>query len=297
MDGRSAENAVGLRNLWQLAPGLGLSTTVQKIHPVSGIVTNDATALTGALEYTAPKDWKASTRLEWSDSLTATTWLGSAALAVKITPGLTALVRGLYNEQIAATPGTGSVLLGLAQFGLAYRPPDTDVWNALVRVERKRNDNGTLGAGLDVNEAADIFSAHLNVQPGARWVIDGRYGVKKAVDYLTGFPTAYTAQIVGARSVWDLDDKWDAGLQYYVELGANDGTSRQQAYGFEVGYLLVKNSWLSVGYNIRGVNDPDLAGQDYIQRAFYLRLRVKFDESIFRPRNNAQDLPAEAGTP
>jgi hypothetical protein len=261
------------------------------------VVTTDATALTGALEYTAPKDWKGSTRLEWSESQTAQTWLASAGVAARLDPSLTALARGLYSQQNSSTAGTGSLLLNQQQFGLAYRPIESDVWNVLGRLEHKRSDNATLGVGLAVDETADIFSVHLNVQPGASWVIDGRYGFKRAIDYLSAFPSYYTAQIVGARSVWDINRKWDAGLQYYVELGAADGTSREQAYGFEVGYLLVKNSWLSVGYNVRGITDPDLAGQDYVQRAFYLRLRVKFDENLFRPRNNAQALPADAQAP
>jgi len=209
---------------------------------------------------------------------------------------LTALARGLYSQQNGSA-AAGQMRLDLQQFGLAYRPVDTDVWNALARVEHKRNLNGTLGQGQNIDETADIFSAHFNVQPGRNWVIDGRYGIKRAIDYLNAIPTYYTAQIAGARAVWDLDDKWDAGLQYYIEKGASDGTARQQAYGVEVGYLLVKNSWLSVGYNVRGINDPDLAGADYTQRAFYLRVRVKFDENLFKPGNNAQALPAEAMVP
>jgi len=296
IDGRSAEAAIGLRNLWHLAPGLGLSTTVQRVHPISGTVNNEATALAGALEYTAPKDWKGSTRLEWSESPTAQTWLGSIGAAARLGPALTGLARGLYNQQNGSA-GAGSVRLGSAQFGLALRPVDTDVWNALARIEYKRNRNDTLGAGLNIDETADILSTHLNVQPGAHWTIDGRYGIKRAIDYLNAYPTYYTAQLLGARSVWDIDDKWDAGLQYYIEKGASDGTARQQAYGLEVGYLLVKNSWLSMGYNVRGIRDPDLAGGDYTQRAFYLRVRVKFDEDLFKPRNNAQALPAEAMVP
>ena len=297
IDGRSAEAAVGLRNLWHPAPGLGLSTSVQRIHPVSGVVTNEATALTGALEYTAPQNWKGSTRLEWSDSQTAQTWLGSAGVAARLNPSLTMLVRGLYNQQNPAAASAGTIHFDTGQLGFAYRPLQSDVWNALARVEIKRSENTTLGAGENIDEAADILSVHVNVQPNALWIVDGRYGFKRATDYLTNFPTYYTAQILGARSVWDLNSKWDAGLQYYIEAGANDGRSQAQAYGLEVGYLVVKNSWISVGYNLRGIHDPDLAGQDYIQRAFYLRLRTKFDEDLFKPRNNARALPAEAGSP
>jgi hypothetical protein len=291
IDGRTAEAALGLRNLWTLAPGLGVSTSVQEIHPISGVVTDTATALTAALQYTASPDWKGSTKVEWSKSETAETWLSSLGAAIKLNPDVTGLARAVYNEQLGLGATVGSVYLRQGQVGFAYRPVDNDVWNALAWIEYKRSFNSTLGTGLDIDESADIFSTHVNYQVDADWVINGRYGIKRAVDYAAGIITPYTAQILGARSVWDLNAHWDAGLQYFIETG-DIGAGRQQAIGGEVGYLVMQNVWLSIGYNLLGFRDPDLASEDYTQREFYLRLRVKFDENLFKPSHNAEALPA-----
>jgi len=291
IDGRTAEAALGLRNLWTLAPGLGVSTSVQEIHPISGVVTDTATALTAALQYTASPDWKGSTKIEWSKSETAETWLSSVGAAIKLNPDVTGLARAVYNEQLGLGATVGSVYVRQGQVGFAYRPVDNDVWNALAWIEYRRSFNSTLGTGLDIDESADIFSTHVNYQVDADWVINGRYGIKRAMDYATGIITPYTAQIIGARSVWDLNTHWDAGLQYFIETG-DIGAARQQAIGGEVGYLVMQNVWLSIGYNILGFTDPDLASEDYTQRAFYLRLRVKFDENLFKPSHNAEALPA-----
>jgi len=293
IDGRDAQAAVGLRNLWTLVPGLGLSTSLQEVHPISGVVTDTAKALTAALQWTGSQNWKASTRVEWSQSETAQTWLSSVGAALKINADITGLARGIYNEQLSLTPGTGSIYLRQEQLGFAYRPVDNDVWNALAWVEHKRSLNGTLGTGLDVDESADIFSTHVNYQISPDWVINGRYGIKRAADFTNGITSYYTAQIVGGRSVWDLNSRWDVGLQYFIETG-DIGNSHQQAVGGEVGYLVVKNMWLSIGYNLTGFRDQDLASEDYTQREFYLRLRVKFDENLFKPKNNAEALPANA---
>ena len=52
--GREAEAAIGLRNAWTLAEGLRLHTTFERIAPTEGATTtNESTAVTGALEYTA----------------------------------------------------------------------------------------------------------------------------------------------------------------------------------------------------------------------------------------------------
>jgi uncharacterized repeat protein (TIGR01451 family) len=293
IDGRSAEAAIGLRNLWTLAPGLGVTTSLQQIHPISGVVTDTATALTAGIQYTANPDWKASSRVEWSKSETAETWLSNVAAAAKLSPDLTALVRGVYNEQLSSSTGTGSVYLRQEQLGFAYRPVNNDVWNALAWVEHKRSINETLGLGLNLDESADIVSAHVNYQVDAGWLINGRYGIKRAVDYASGLQTAYTAQLLGARSIWDVSERWDVGVQYFIETGAI-GKDRQQAIGAEVGYLVMQNVWLSAGYNVSGFKDVDLASEDYTQKAFYIRIRVKFDENLFKPKHNDQALPADA---
>ena len=171
------------------------------------------------------------------------------------------------------------------------------MWNALALIEYKRDANSTLGAGLSTDEKAYIFSAHLNVQPSADWVINGRYGIKHATDLASGITTTGNTQLVGARSVWDLDPKWDVGVQCYTELAPSSLGGRQLAVGVEAGYSVMKNVWVSLGYNVTGFRDADLAGEDYTQRSVYLRLRFKFDENLFRPSNNAVALPASARLP
>jgi uncharacterized repeat protein (TIGR01451 family) len=294
IDGRSAEAALGVRNLWTLAPGLGLSTSVQEIHPVSGVVTDTATALTAALQYTASPLWKGSTKFEWSRSDTAETWLSSVGAALKMSRDLTGLARVVDNEQLGFAPGAGTALLHQAQVGLAYRPVDEDVWNALAWIGHKRSANPSQGMGPATDEAADILSTHVNVQLDADWVVNARFGLKRATDYAGGTTTPYTARLYGARSVWDLDRRWDAGVQCFVEDGVR-GTDRERALGGEVGYAVMRNVWLSVGFNVTGFRDQDLASEDYTQRGAYLRFRFKFDENTFRPSHNADPIPADPG--
>ncbi len=293
IDGRSAEAALGLRNLWHLTPGLALSTSVQQIHPIFGVVSNEASALTAAVAYTGSSIWKGSSRLEWSKSASSQTWLATAGAAAKLNDDFTVLSREVYNRQLETTAAGGAIRLDQALIGIAYRPVNSDLWNALARVEFKHSENSTLGLGLNTDDSAKIFSANVNFQPTADWVLSGRYGIKWAADLANGFDTHYTAQLFGGRSVWDISSQWDIGVQYFVEVG-NDAATQLQAVGAEVGYLVMKNMWLSVGYNVLGFRDPDLAGEDYTQRAFYLRLRVKFDENLFKPSNNSVALPADA---
>ena len=292
IDGRSARAATGLRNLWTIAPGVGLSTSVQQIHPLAGVVSDKSTALTGAIQYTADPNWKGSTRLEWSRATTSQTWLATLGAAAKLDDDFTALGRVAYNAQTSDKPGVGSIHLRQAQVGIAFRPVASNALNALARLEFKRNQNSTLGQGLNIDESANIFSTHLNYQPSANVAINGRYGVKWAADYSQGLTSTYTSQLIGGRATFDINSQWDAGVQYFVSLGGKGFSVYQQAVGFEVGYLVKKNLWVSGGYNFKGFSDPDLAGEESTQRGAYLRLRFKFDEALFQANGTTASVSA-----
>ena len=55
---------------------------------------------------------------------------------------------------------------------------------------------------------------------------------------------------------------------------------RRSALGGEVGFQLQRNLWLSAGYNVTGFADRDLVSSNFTTRGMFVRLRVKFDESV-----------------
>jgi len=278
LHGRSSEAAVGLRRLWRLENGLGLSGSLQRIKPMSGVVIDDSSAVTLGADYAVASDWKASGQAQWQTSATTRSWLLTAALAQKLDEEWTLLNRALYSVQRNLGAAGGERQIVTAQSGAAYRPVQTNVWNALGRIEYKRDADSTLGAGLMRDESAWIISSHVNVQPDRRWLVTGRYAAKWATDRSNGLDSKSFTQLAGARSTWDLTERWDIGLQGYRLWG--DGAA-ENAVGVEVGYLAWKNLWLSLGYNIKGFNAAELAGEAYTQRGLYLRMRFKFDENLF----------------
>ncbi len=294
LDGRSSEAALGLRKLMRLSSGLGLSASVQRIKPISGAVTEDSSAVTLGADYTAAADWKASGQVQWQSSTTSRSWLLSGALANKLDERWTLLNRGLYSVQTSAGAAGGERELITAQSGLAFRPAASDVWNALGRIEYKRDQDSTLGPGLSRDESGLILSTHLNVQPSRAWVSSARYAVKWGRERANGISSRSLTQLVGGRSTWDLGERWDIGVQAYRLWG--DGAA-ETAVGVEAGYLAWKNLWLSMGYNIKGFRASDLAGEAYTQRGLYLRLRFKFDENLLAPTAATPALRSEAGQP
>ena len=65
---------------------------------------------------------------------------------------------------------------------------------------------------------------------------------------------------------------------------------RSQGGSAEIGYRIIKNLWIAAGYSFNKY-DADLAGDGYQGQGPYLRLRVKFGESIFKDLREALASP------
>lgn len=294
LQGRSSEAAVGLRRQLRLDNGLGLTASVQRVKPVSGLAIDDSSAIALGADYTVADDWKASGQLQWQTSVNSRSWLVTAALANKLDEDWTLLNRALYSLQSSQAPGGGERKLITAQAGFAYRPVATNVWSALGRIEYKRDLDSTLGASLNRDESSWVFSAHTNLQPSRSWLVSGRYAARWAQDRSSGIHSSSFTQLLGARSTWDITNSWDAGLQAYRTWG--NGTA-EDAVGVEVGYLAMKNLWLSLGYNIKGFSARDLTGEAYTRRGLYMRMRFKFDENLFAANDVSSSMSSGPSAP
>jgi len=283
-NGREAEAAIGLRNNWHLAKGLVANTGVESIRTLNGVSANSV-ALTGGVDYTAHEDWKTSARMEWRGSTTSTNILNTVGFAARLNDSWTFLGRNVLastkTKSTSGTPG-GTHLQDRLQFGFALRDSARNRWNALSMFEVKTDNDGTL-ATLPTRSTVGIFSATANYQISAPFTISGRYAAKLSLNSDNALSSSATTQLVGGRAMWDLTKKWDVGVAASTtySLGYN---SKQYGMGFETGYRLISNLWISTGYNLVGYRNADLTGEDVTRRGAFIRMRFKFDESIFAPR-------------
>ncbi|MFN7211422.1 MAG: hypothetical protein ACK5US_00585, partial [Lysobacteraceae bacterium] len=267
------------------------------------------------LDWTASELWRAATRVELrrTDDSSRTpgdeafdTGLWQLRVGRKIDRDWTLLARNYFLRTDYAA--RGDVLQNRTQVGLAYRDTDTNRVNALARYEYKLEDDDSglgvaTGIGLppvlggaprdSVRSRAHIVSTHADWHPSRPWWLTGRLAAKWQDDRFTSadgrvVDDDFNAWLASGRAVYDVTENWDLGLlgaTFRGEDGAN-----QYAYGVEVGRLLRQNLWLSVGYNWAGFEgDPDLARYEYTRDGFYLRLRFKFDETLFMADPYASD--------
>ena len=307
LDGRSAQAALGVRNTFKVTDqlrltagvehtrSLGASNSVNSGNGFAAAGQGESTALTGGAEY-SNAGFKSSGVLEARNGNDATTRLFSAGAGYKLNPEVSLLARSVMSDSQGQGANAGNERhLQRHQIGLAYRPVDTDTWNALARYEYRAervvgggNAAGALSGGsafgsdsgnasLPGITSANIVSAHLNFNPDRGTVITARYAAKvsRADDGLLA--STYWAQLLQARWTKDLNKDWDIGVQAGGLYGKGGGL--QKTAGVEVGYQAYKNLWLSAGYNFVGLTDRDLTANEYTSKGVYLRLRFKFDET------------------
>jgi uncharacterized repeat protein (TIGR01451 family) len=282
--GRDAEAAIGLRNRWPIAEGLSLHTAFERVQSVSGdaIQDDDSTAASVGVAYTRNPRWKGTGRLEYRLGETQDAFLSTFGLAAKIDESWSFLGRNLlYMNGIQQQDrrSGGDDVLQRFQLGLAYRPTDTNRWNALGRYELKYEDDSE--NDWESRRLVHIVSTHLDYQLGPRLRSNARWAMKWA-QQLDGNPDdAAFGQLTAARLTYDIAEKWDVGV-----LGSVHTTGAMKAVdyglGAELGYLLGKNLWLSAGFNFFGFEDDDLTDGDYSNPGPYVRLRAKFDEDLFQ---------------
>jgi hypothetical protein len=288
IDGRAMQSAMGVRNTFEVTQSLRLTGGLEQVSALpgpNGTSTGESKAITGAFDWLGADEYKNRLRgsgsAEFRQATDSTSGLLTLGLAYKIDPDWSVLTRATANRVSNLSDGSMH-WLEREQIGFAYRPVDQNVWNSLFRYEHKADNwQGVVSTNvLPVNTTTDIFSAHLNYQPWQQDILSARYATKQSVTTSDGLRSTYGAHLLYGRWTHDISQDWDFGLQAGLLLG--DSGTQQHTLGAELGYQVSQGLWLSGGYNVLGLHDPDLAGADYTDSGFYLRLRFKFDERLFQ---------------
>ncbi|OKH30044.1 hypothetical protein NIES2119_31600 [[Phormidium ambiguum] IAM M-71] len=319
-NGMTGQGALGVRSGILIAPGLRLNLGFERIQ-------NDIFSTTGAgdrfpqpyavgqssyslgissrnsfsvgLDYTDNPNFKANTRVEYrTGGSEKDNFLVSATAAGKVSPSLTGLFRyqmGNFANQLADD-------LDLAdsmdlRLGLAYRNPNDDRFNALLKYEFRRNSATTpLIYEFDTDESgsAHVLSLEGIYAPSWRWELFGKYALRTANfqyediendtltqlgQFRTTFRFAYRMDIAG-------EVRW-IGQNNYSEWG----------WAAELGYYLTPDLRLGVGYSFGSVDDRDFSGfrsngGPYFQITFKVNeLFNGFGRQKPIPRPRPRDLP------
>ena len=297
IDGREIGGSIGLEQGIRLAPGLNLDLAYEKVFSTFGNSTAASTQFaqpfaTGSgasalglaggetysvgLSYTDNADFQASTRFEHRSSSRGSNTVFDLSALGRVSPALTIL--GDYRLASAANQRVSGVgTTSLLKLGLAYRKPQDDRFNALLRYEHRMNPNslptsGSLGTSTETQE--HLLSAEAIYAPNWRWELYGKYALRNSRTAISGadgdFSSSSTAQLAQARATYRLGYRWDVvGEARWV--GSRDYS--ETGFAVEGGYYPLPDLRVSAGYSA-GANDADF-GENRSAGGFYVGVTAK----------------------
>lgn len=307
IEGQRVGGAIGLEQGFNLGPGLRLDlgyerafntlngTTAagsQFVQPfavgtgASGLTTSDANTYTIGLSYTDNPDLQANARFEHRSSSQGSNTVFDTNVVGRLSPSLSTL----FSYQYADTANQSIRNLGATshlKLGLAYRDPNEDKINALVRYEHRLNPgsiptNATFGTTIDTAE--HLFSAETLYTPNWRWELYGKYAfrnsstsISRPADIGGDFTSSNSIHLAQLRATYRLDYHWD--LTGELRWIGGIGNYSETGYALEAGFYPTPDLRMYAGYSGGGATDRDL-GVDRSAGGFYLGVAAKIN-SLF----------------
>lgn len=246
-----------------------------------GLTSGDSFSV--GLAYTNNPDFQANARFEYSDTAQGSNTLITANALGRPTRDLTVLAQ--YQQASASN----QTLTGLGtsrdlKVGLAYRNPDSDKFNGLLRYEYRNNPStipDTLLFGNGTGTEDHLVAAEAIYAPNWRWELYGKFGWRHSKSFLA-------SDLVGTSSISLAQLRATYRLGYRWDVGGEVRWIRQNSTGFnevgasaEVGYYLNPNLRLAAGYAFGDVSDRDL-GNSRSASGPYFGVTLKLDNNLFK---------------
>ncbi|MCZ6599280.1 MAG: hypothetical protein O7A07_00400, partial [Acidobacteria bacterium] len=314
-EGSTLRSTSGIETSLPISAHGTLNLAAARIDTSQGDSRADFTTLGGGYEY-LDGAMRLSSRYELRLGETSTRHLLTASGAFHTSPSWTVFAReylSLLDPDADETSLRAEGLLGLTFRPLAGR------WRLLARVDHSTITGqpttaagvvpGIDGAliplrpGLGFGEprtvpAVNFDSLAITIAAGARIARDQRLAatlIVRLVDDGTfaEIPSTVT-DLLSLHYTAVVHKRWTVGgsVRRFSQEQLDESSF---GAGMEVGYLAMKNLWITGGYNIAGFRAPDFPTNDRTERGPFVSFRFKFDEKDWIPwRATRLDLDDES---
>ncbi len=284
-DGQRIYSDFGLSQRWQLDEHWQADIALQRVQMLKTTSSTNGQTTAGTGLY-AGNSSAVSMGLAYSNAL----WSGNGRLESRVGSDrnsnvLLGVQRTLNNGMVLATSlsirhaseTASSTQNRLLKVSFAHRPLNS-TWSWLNRSDYVDDRLRTSTANDHTRKF--INSTHVNWMPSTRTQWSLQYAGKYVFDTLDN--TAYRGytDLIGLEVRRDLLPAlaaWDLGA-HAARLHSYSNHSSNWSAGVSVGYKLVTNAWVAVGYNFLGFSDADFSGANYRSKGAYVTLRMKVDQ-------------------
>jgi hypothetical protein len=192
-----------------------------------------------------------------------------------------------------ATSAGGSTRDGDLRWSYAYRPKDSR-WVWFDRADYISQSSQTLA--LTTKGVKLVNNVNANYRPNRQSQISLQYGAKYVIDAIDGVDYKGYTDLIGAEYRRDLSKDWDVGVFGSVLRSVTAGV-RDYNVGASLGYQVMTNVWLALGYNLRSLDDRDFNAGSYSARGLFLTLRMKVDQDTFGLNRRDDKFRPDRGEP
>ena len=306
ISGRRNEASIGLKNTTKITDDLTSELSYERTKELDQSVletsTPDHTALSLGFEYLPKASYKVTIKGEIASDGQSTKRDLTFGGDLRLARDFTLLEKLSYYEEVrtqaqdtsnsfaggtlTADPmnqiGTGLSNGVLKNFhntiGIAYRPVAWDWLNAIGKFEEKMSYNGMVSP--ETYDDASIVSLHTFVEPFRRLELGLKYALKIDDETSYGLNAKTLTDFYLLHAEYDLNwNNLDVAGEYRI-LSQREANDAKIGYSAEVGYVLLQNVHIAVGYNFIGNKDIDLIDYTYWSKGPYVTMGVKFTEKI-----------------
>jgi uncharacterized repeat protein (TIGR01451 family) len=168
--------------------------------------------------------------------------------------------------------------LGRLRLSAVYRPVGGRVtWLESLEFRSERLDDDTFQSRSN----RIVNNMNLNVKLDRKTQVSFQYGAKYVLEKIDGSNLDGYTDVTGVEIRRDLLGSWDIGGRVALRHSWDDG-SINQLYSASIGYVLMKNLWISAGYNWGGYRDRDFSRGEWTNHGPFLSFRYKFDQETVK---------------
>lgn len=273
---------VQIADNWTADVTIDRGQTLESDSPTTGLSPDaPASSGTGGNDFTAASiglDWRSdnyywSNRVEYRNSDTLDTRSFDTGLLKQLNDGKSLLSSVSWSDSQSLTADTSRDNLVIS---LGHANRINPAWTILNRLDL--NYESTSEGGTEIRSRKLISNNHVNYNGWANGQISLQYAGKYSLTNIDDDEYSGYTDLIGMQYRRDLNASWDIGLRA-ATLGSYNSGSRRYAAGASIGWAPIRDTWLELGYNIKGFQDDDFAQSEYTAKGFSFSIRHKFDET------------------
>lgn len=263
---KEAEAILGVRNKIEINDKWKGNFSIERIQRIEG-ENNSGTSISTSFQENISSENKRVYRFQFRNTESGNFYSGSYGYIRKINQNFSIL----FKDTLAYYDESEKIQNRMFA-GLAYRDNDANNLNVLLKFENNINIDD------DFNEISNQLTIQANKKIHKDFIISGMYSFKNINN--SNYKVDYNANWLSTKLSYDLNDSFDIGIVNSI-LWDNEN-SKTFVNGVEIGYLMDKNMWLSIGYNYEGLKTENkFSKESFNSEGFYIRYRLKLTEEYF----------------